>query len=82
MFYQNPDFKDKKIESINDLENCHYSSLLLGGKPLWSMVKEYYNEEENGKIIGLDFNENVINIYFKNKESKNKTEPVAILSNK
>jgi hypothetical protein len=69
-FYQSPEYKEEEIKSINDIKDSHYSSLVFGGKQLFSILEEHYKDE--GQIIGISVSKETLNVFFKNKGSESK----------
>ena len=66
MFFKNPDYR----EEINTSKDCHYCSLVLGAKPLFDVLNNYYHEDD-GKIVGIEIDESTLRVIFKNKEKDN-----------
>lgn len=70
-FYQSPDYKKESYKNIEEVQDCHYSSLVFGGKPLFDMLAAYYGDKGEGELIGISVTDNTLNVVFKNKEPDN-----------
>lgn len=64
-FIQNPDYKSEQINDISEIKDGYYSSIVIGSKPFFNMVEEYFAAKEKKDLIGVSIDGITLNVYFK-----------------
>jgi hypothetical protein len=67
-FIQNPDYKSEQIDDASELKDSYYSSLIIGSKPFFNMLEEYFASKERKDLIGVSLDGMTLNVYFKKNE--------------